>query len=208
MYEFASVVSDPAELREIMGHPHEVVLRKQMNALDKHCTAFIDRCPFLLIASSDGEGHFDISPKGDPAGFVKVLDEHTLLIPERLGNKRADTYTNVLKNNAVGLIFLIPGKKETLRISGSARIIKDQNLLNEMACNGKVPQFALAVDVQEAFFHCAKCMIRSELWKPEKWPSLEGLPSLAETMVDGGNLKIPRKLMSAIVSTDQKFRLY
>jgi PPOX class probable FMN-dependent enzyme len=118
----------------------------------------------MLIASADSNGNTDVSPKGDPIGFVKILDDKTLAIPDRLGNKRADTIENILTNPNVGLIFLIPGKTETLRVSGKAQVVRDKALLNSMAVKGKSPDFAIIVTVEEAFFHCSKCMIRSKLW--------------------------------------------
>src|SRR5258705_2818538 len=125
----------------------------------------------------------DVSPKGDPPGFVQVLDDETLAIPDRPGNRRADTFSNVLQNPGVGLIFLIPGKLETLRVNGRARIVRDMALRERMAVQGKVPQIALVVTVEEAFIHCGKCMIRSQLWQPESWPDGDALPSQAECLV-------------------------
>ena len=118
MHEFKDTIATEQDFREIMGEPSFRVTEKTLNRLDNHCRAFIAGCPFLVIASSDGQGHFDLTPKGDPPGFVEILDDETLVIPERLGNRRADTFGNVLENPGVGLIFLVPGKKETLRISG------------------------------------------------------------------------------------------
>ena len=150
----------------------------------------------------------DISPKGDPAGFVRVLDDHTLAIPDRPGNRRADTFHNILQNPHVGLIFMIPGKKETLRVSGSAKIVRDEGLRHSMAMRGKAPDLALAVHVEEAFFHCAKCIVRSKLWTPDDWPSLDGLPSLAETMIDAAKIDSPVQAVQAIIEEDEKDRLY
>jgi len=208
MYPFKKIVTNEASLQKILGKPHPQVVDKTIHKLDKHCKVFIARSPFLLVASSDNQGNFDISPKGDPEGFVEILDENTLVIPERLGNRRADTFKNVLKKPGVGLIFLIPGKKESLRISGKATIVQDEDILERMALKGKTPQLGLAVEVTEAFFHCSKCMVRSKLWSPDSWPSLEGLPSLSQTMVDGGNLKIPNKIMDVLIKRDEKKRLY
>ena len=207
MYKFNKIVNDEGHLQKVLGKPHSAVIKKTINKLDKHCKAYIAKSPFVLVASSDNDGNFDISPKGDASGFVHVLDDNTLVIPDRLGNRRADTFKNVLKNPAVGLLFLIPGKRETLRISGKAIIIQDEDILEKMTANGKILNFCLAVEVKEAFFHCAKCVVRSNLWSPESWPTLDGLPSLADTMVDGGNLKIPKKILQAAILSDEKFRL-
>jgi PPOX class probable FMN-dependent enzyme len=191
-----------------MGEPSDKVTRKTLSSLDKHCGIFIGRAPFMLIASADGDGNTDVSPKGDPAGFVKILDEKTLAIPDRLGNKRADTIENILQNPKVGLIFLIPGKTETLRVSGKAVVVRDKALRNSMAVKGKSPDFAIVVTVEEAFFHCSKCMIRSSLWKTERWPDLDGLPRLAQTMVDAGKLELTEAEMHEIVVNDEQERLY
>lgn len=208
MREFEDVITTREAFREIMGEPSELVTRKTRAALDKHCATFINRSPFALICSVDSRGAMDISPKGDPAGFIKILDDATLAIPDRLGNRRADTIENLLQNPRVGLIFLIPGKTETLRVSGSARIVRDAPLRASMAVEGKNPDFAIVVDVEEAFFHCSKCMIRSKLWESDHWPALEGLPRLAETMVDAGKLEMSESQMHDIVLNDEKTRLY
>jgi PPOX class probable FMN-dependent enzyme len=162
----------------------------------------------MLLASADSDGRVDISPKGDPEGFVKVIDEQTLAIPDRPGNNRADSLENILQNPKVGLIFMIPGKRETLRVSGTASIVRDQGLRDSMAVKGKSPAIAIVVIVEEAFFHCSKCMIRSKLWQPEHWPILDGLPRLAETMVDAGQLELSESEMHEIVVNDERERLY
>jgi PPOX class probable FMN-dependent enzyme len=191
-----------------MGEPSDKVTRKTLAKLDKHCGVFVGRAPFMLIASADAQGNTDVSPKGDPAGFVKILDDRTLAIPDRLGNKRADTIENILQNPKVGLIFLIPGKTETLRVSGRAQVVRDKALRDSMAVKGRSPDFAIVVTVEEAFFHCSKCMIRSKLWQPDHWPDLDGLPRLAETMVDAGKLDLTESEMHEIVLRDEKERLY
>ena len=150
----------------------------------------------------------DISPKGDAPGFVKVLDEQTLVIPDRPGNQRFDTFRNLFESPQVGLIFLIPGKRETLRVSGKAEVIYDRELLGTLSANGKVPALAIAVHVNEAFFHCAKCIIRSHLWQPEHWPPLDGLPTLAETMKDAASMPLPVEVVEGIIREDEENRLY
>jgi hypothetical protein len=208
MKNFKEVIRTREEFRSIMKVPSELVTRKTLSYLDKHCGVFINRSPFMLLATADANGNADISPKGDPIGFVKILDEKTLLIPDRPGNHRADSIENILQNPKVGLIFLIPGKTETLRIGGTAVVIRDSDIRESMALKGKSPDFVIAVEVQEAFFHCSKCMIRSRLWKPEEWPNLDGLPNLAETMVDAGNLELSKEEMHEIVLRDEEERLY
>lgn len=205
---FADVITSVAALEAVLGRPNERVAAKVIDSLDVHCRRFIARCPFVLVASSDAAGAIDVSPKGDPAGFVQVLDDWTLAIPERPGNRRADTFRNVLENPRVGLIFLIPGKRETLRVSGTAQIVRDTALRETMAMGGKLPDLALVVSVQEAFFHCAKCMIRSHLWEPDAWPPVEGLPSLAEAVISHAKLSHSVAEIQGFVDIDERTRLY
>lgn len=162
--EFEKVITDAGALREIISEPKPTVAAKDTQVLDVHCRDFIARSPFVLIASADGRGNIDVSPKGDPAGFVRVLDDTTLAVPDRLGNGRIDTFYNILKHPYVGLIFLIPGVRNTLRLKGRARIVADDDLLGSMEVKGRAPQLALVVDEITGFFHCAKCVVRSELW--------------------------------------------
>ncbi len=206
--EFKDIITGPAQFRQLMGEPPPPCVAKTIARLDRHCRAFIARSPFLLIASSNARGQMDISPKGDPPRFVRVLDDLTLAIPDRPGNRRADTFTNVLENPRVGLLFFVPGKSETLRVSGRAKIVRDRELRESMAVRDKTPDFALAVEVQEAFFHCSKCIIRSSLWNPQEWPAIEGLPNLAQTMVDGGELPMPVEELEVIIRQDESERLY
>jgi uncharacterized protein len=205
---FSEVIATEPQFRAVMGHPSALVVNKHIHALDDFCRAFIVRSPFVLLASADGEGRMDVSPKGDPAGFVQVLDDHTLVVPERLGNRRADTFCNLLANPKVALIFLVPGKQETLRVSGSAIIVRDAWIRQRMAVNDKVPDFAIVVKVEEAFFHCAKCMVRSKLWEPAAWPDTHGLPSLAETNVAHGKLNQSVKEVQALIDKGMRERLY
>jgi PPOX class probable FMN-dependent enzyme len=207
--KFNDVIQTEAELRELMGEPvAPPVVEKTLSSLDRHCRTFINSSPFVLVASGNAKGQMDISPKGDAPGFVKVLDSATLAIPDRPGNQRFDTFRNLFESPQIGLIFLIPGKKETLRISGKAQIVRDSTLLETMRANGKIPALAIAVHVEEAFFHCAKCMIRSHLWMPEHWPSLEGLPTLAETMKDAARIPAPLEIVEALIKDDENARLY
>ena len=206
---FSDVIRSEAELRDLMGPPiAPPVVEKTLSSLDRHCLAFISRAPFVLIASSDREGRMDISPKGDAPGFVRLLDSTTLAIPDRPGNQRFDTFKNLFESPRIGLIFLIPGKRETLRIGGKAEIVRDATLLDTMPANGKRPALAIVVHVEEAFFHCAKCVIRSRLWMPEHGPSLEGLPTLAETMKDAASIPVPLEAVEAIIKDDEERRLY
>ena len=207
--DFARVLTSEQELRELMGEPvSKSVVDKSLSALDRHCRLFIGRSPFVLISSSDADGRSDISPKGDPPGFVRVLDDHTLAIPERPGNRRLDTFRNVLQNPHVGLIFLIPGKRETLRVSGTARIVQDAGLAATLSVAGKQPDLCMVIDVEEAFFHCAKCVVRSQLWSAENWPPVDDLPSLAQTMIDAGRMEVSEQYLQGRIDQDERERLY
>lgn len=207
-FRFQEIIRTEGELRAVMGNPSALVTRKELDQLDSHAREFIGRSPFLIIGTTGSDGGIDMSPKGDPQGFVKVLDDKTLAIPDRLGNRRADTFSNLVANPQIGLIFLIPGKQETLRVSGRALIVRDLPLRQSMEVSGKIPEFAIVVEVNQMFFHCAKCMIRSNLWKPECWPALSGLPTLAETMVSAGKLEHSVQEMQEIVDNDAANRLY
>jgi hypothetical protein len=205
---FEHIIKTEEELRSVLGYPNEIVTRKTINYIDEHCRNFIENSPFITIATSDMEGNFDVSPKGDPAGFVKILDSHTLAIPDRPGNAKADTLTNILKNPNLGLIFLIPGIKETLRVNGQAKIVADRKVLELLSCDGKIPSFAIIVHVKEAFMHCAKCMIRSKLWKNEEQSQYRPIPSLAKALVDHGKLDISVKELDDLIKEDEKTNLY
>ena len=186
---FRDVVTDEKDLRTLLGNPSEVAIRKQIARLDEHCRAFIAHAPFMLLATSDAHGRCDVSPKGDPAGFVRVLDDTHLVIPDRPGNKRLDGMGNILSNPHVGLLFLVPARGETLRVNGRACITRDPDLLGTMAVDGKVPSLAIGVEVEEVFLHCAKAFKRSGLWEPARWPDISGLVSSARIFHD--QVKIP-----------------
>jgi uncharacterized protein len=178
------VIENPERLHELYGAPSERSLKKQLTRLDKHCRAFIARSPFLVIASSDPSGRCDASPKGDAPGFVQVVDDETLLIPDRLGNNRVDTIGNLLARPGVGLIFFVPGINETLRVNGRASITTDAALLEPLAVNGKVPRSAILITAEEIYFHCGKALIRSDLWNPEKHLRRSEFPSLGRILAD------------------------
>ncbi|WP_192348539.1 pyridoxamine 5'-phosphate oxidase family protein [Algoriphagus sp. Y33] len=136
-WTFENSITTEEELREIMGHPSEIVTRKTIDYIVGHCKSFIEKSPFITIATADLNGNFDVSPKGDPAGFVKILSDKVLAIPDRPGNRKADTLTNIIQNPNLGLIFLIPGIKETLRVNGEAKIVTDERVLDLLSCQGK-----------------------------------------------------------------------
>jgi len=160
-----------AQLRAIIGELNPVVQVKLMTALDDHAREFIARSPFLVLATSDAAGNLDVSPKGDTPGFVAVADDGTLLIPDRKGNKLVFGLQNILSSPHVGVVFLVPGTGETLRVNGTAELTNDPQILQRLAARGQPAVLAIRVTVQECFFHCAKAFIRARLWKPETWPA-------------------------------------
>jgi PPOX class probable FMN-dependent enzyme len=162
-------ISDETELRAVLGTPAPRTRDKVRDCLDPLDRAWLAASPFCLLATADADGRCDVSPKGDPPGFAVVIDDTTIALPERPGNRRADGYLNILANPRVGLIFLIPGRGDTLRINGSARIVRDAPFFDAMKVKGHRPQLALLVSVEEVFFHCAKAFLRSELWEPASW---------------------------------------
>ncbi|SDA52745.1 pyridoxamine 5'-phosphate oxidase family protein [Mesorhizobium qingshengii] len=174
------------ELRTIYKTPRPTdgSIRKELKALDGHCRSFIGKSPFVLIGSSDGAGNADVTPKGDRPGFAAVLDDQTIAIPDRPGNNRLDTLENILLNPSVGLLFLIPGMNETLRVNGDARITIDAGLRERLAVDGKEPQSVVVVTVKAAYMHCAKAFMRSDLWKPETWYDRSTLPTLGQILRD------------------------
>ena len=181
---FTDVITEEAELRGIFGQPSERALNKQIDRLDVHCRAIIKKCPFILLGTSNTEGRCDVSPKGDYPGFVRVLDDRTIAIPDLPGNNRLDTLRNMIANPQVGLIFMIPGMNETRRINGKIQLVRDAELLESMAYEGKSPKLAIVVHVQEVFTHCPKAFLRSKLWSDEFRIDRSELPSFAEILKD------------------------
>ena len=162
-------ITDVSQLRAIIGEPSPLVAKKLLSELDELAIGFIRRSPFVVIATADAEGNQDASPKGDGAGFVAIEDSHTLLIPDRKGNKLLFTLRNILANPHVGIIFMIPGTEETLRVNGTAELTADPAILERLSARGTSAQLAIRVTIGECFFHCAKAFIRSQLWNPQSW---------------------------------------
>jgi PPOX class probable FMN-dependent enzyme len=181
---FNHIVTDDQELRDMLGEPASRSVLKERALLDDHFRAFIARSPFLLMATSGADGTCDVSPKGDAPGFVLVLDDRRIVIPDRPGNKRFDGMKNLLMNPHVGLIFFVPGREETLRINGRAWITKDPELLARCLAQGKKPQLAVGVAIEQCFLHCAKAFLRSKLWRHTEWPAPDALASMAQVLHD------------------------
>ena len=206
--DFAEIIDSRARLREIRKAPSRFVAAKVIDHVDGMCRWLIAAAPFVILASTDAAGAVDVSPKGDPPGFVRVLDAHRLAIPDRPGNNRADTMESLLQDHRIGLIFLVPGRRETLRVSGRGGIVRDDALNKSLAHDGRAPDLAIVVGVARVFFPCAKCMMRSHLWEPARWPDTAHLTGLAETMKHHGRLADPLDEIDRIVRTDAEDRLY
>lgn len=178
-----SFITDEAALRALHHAPMSRATDKVLRALDGHCRRVIALSPFCVIATQGSKGA-DVSPRGDPPGFVRVLDERTLLVPDRVGNNRLDAMSNLLANPRIGMLFLVPGMNETLRINGTARITNDTRLLAPCAVGNRPPKVGLVIAIEEAFLHCAKAFVRSSLWDPSKHIDRATLPSYAEMLLD------------------------
>jgi uncharacterized protein len=177
-----AAIEDEAELRAVIGSPTELVQSKIADRLNDLTRQFIERSPFVCIATASPDGGLDVSPRGDPAGFVRILDERTLFLPERPGNKLADTLTNLLADDRIALLFLIPGVGDTFRVNGRAVLARDEQLLADCAVDGKLPKLGILVTVEEAYTQCSKALIRSDLWNPERHIERGELPSSGEIM--------------------------
>jgi len=180
---FKAVLADTEAVRAVIGTPMDLAVKKALPRLDKYCREFIERSPFLTIGTANAAGKADVSPRGDAPGFVLILDDHTIFLPERPGNNRVDTLTNITENPNVGLLFLVPGFDETLRVNGRAAVVKDPELLERCAVNGRVPKLGIMVAVEEAYLHCAKAFRRSKLWAPESRQDRSEMPSLGKMIL-------------------------
>jgi hypothetical protein len=175
-------ITSEDDLREVIGAPAEVVVSKLADRLNHLTRQFVERSPFVCIATGRPDGGLDVSPRGDPAGFVRILDERTLLLPDRPGNRLADTLTNLLVDSRVALIFVIPGVGDTFRVNGRGRIVEDEELLAESTVDGKPPKLGILVEIEEAYTQCSKALIRSDLWNPERHIDRSELPSSGEIL--------------------------
>ncbi len=210
--ELFSRYSDPVEtpeaLESIVGKPIHNGVTMKLDRLDDIYRKFIEASPFCLMATSDPDGAIDISPKGDPKGFVKILEDNLLAIPDRPGNRRADSFHNLMKDPRMGLIFIIPGKLETVRLSGQARIVQDKDLRESLAFGGKPPKMAVLFYIEQAFMHCPKCMIRSHLWDPGSWTDASAIPDIGSTIIKQANLDVPLEKLTDEVAKQGGLDLY
>lgn len=199
------------QYRDLRGDAHPMNYDKSIGIIDDHIRRFLALSTFLTVASIDDEGRMDVSPKGDPAGFVKVVDDTTVAIPEREGNRRADTFTNILQNPSVGLICFVPGMDETMRINGKAWLSTDPELLATMTVERHTPVLAMIVDVEEAFIHCGKAPKRGRLWDADAQIDRSAFPKMGEVMFDHGKYEkydITRKRITELAQDDYDNNVY
>ena len=179
------LIETAEDLRSRYGEPSENSVRKSLDRLDRHCRRFIELSPFVVLATSGADGRADCSPRGDPPGFVAIVDERTLLLPDRRGNNRTDSLRNILENPHVGLLFMIPGANETLRLNGRATLTADPERLEPLSVNGRAPRSGLLIEVEEVFLQCTKALVRSRLWAEESRVDRKtALPSFGQMLAD------------------------
>lgn len=181
--QYSDFIDSIDQLEDLSGPPLPQIVAKELTTLDDICRDFIAASPLCIMASANPAGYVDLSPRGDPPGFVQCLSDGLLAIPDRPGNRRMDTFHNLLADPRIGLLFLIPGRGETLRVRGEARLCRDAPLLEAMAVNRRAPKLAMLVHVRTAFMHCPKCVMRSNLWQPDKWPDAQNLADMNQAMV-------------------------
>ncbi|GAA2165704.1 pyridoxamine 5'-phosphate oxidase family protein [Actinomadura napierensis] len=202
-------VTTEADLRAIVPEPPQGLWDKDIGRIDEHARTVIAHSPFVLLATSDPEGACDVSPRGDPAGSALVLDDHRLALADRPGNHRVDSFRNVLRNPRVGLLFVVPGMNETLRVNGRATLVSDAPFFDDLAVRGKRPRLALLVEVEELYMHCAKAFLRSSLWDPETWPDRTALPTLGRIAKDHLGLKeVSAEAIDADLAVDAETNRY
>ena len=182
--EAEMVVRNRAELRTVYPEPRPRAAQKVLDHLDVHCRNFIEMSPFCVLSTTGSNGRADASPRGDPPGFVKVLDDHTLLIPDRPGNNQVDSLQNIVNHPVVGLLFFVPGMNETLRVCGSAEIVSDEELLAPLSVGGRAPLSGVKITIKDAFLHCGRALIRSRLWDPEVQIDRSSYPTYGQVLAD------------------------
>jgi PPOX class probable FMN-dependent enzyme len=207
-YKATDVITTQEGIRDVIDGVFASQALKILDHIDDLCRVWIERSPFLVMSTIDKAGCLDTSPKGDPAGFVKVIDAKTIAIPDRPGNHRFDSFTNILETGRIGLVFMVPNRNEVVRVNGSAQIVRDQDLRNQMAINGRVPDFAILVHVEEAFYHCGKAVIRSKLWSPDVAAATEGLPTYGEALLTHAKLEMSNEEMEKRLKHNDENRLY
>jgi len=207
-YQTTDILTSEAEIREVIDGIHDAQKLKVLDHIDEHCRVWIERSPFIVMSTVDNHGNLDASPKGDPAGFVKVVDEKTLAIPDRPGNHRFDSFHNILQTGRIGLVFMVPNRNEVVRVNGSAQIVRDLPLRQTMAIKGRVPDFAIVARVEEAFYHCGKAIIRSKLWSPDEAASVDGLPTYGEALFAQSKSGLTHEEIEVRLKHNDENRLY
>lgn len=202
------IVTDPGRIRTIFGEPKPRVKAKVTDHIDDTARRFIAASSFAVMATRRSDGGVDITPRGDPPGFAIVLDCHTLALPERPGNRRADALLNLIDDPHLGLLFLIPGHGDTLRVSGQAQIVEDSGLAARMEVRGHRPDLVVLVRAERVLSHCPKALIRAGLWNPDSWPDTADVPTLAELMKAHGRLETPIDELADAIAHDRETRLY
>ncbi|MGI5160983.1 pyridoxamine 5'-phosphate oxidase family protein [Microbispora sp. CA-102843] len=201
-------VATEAELRQIVKEPSRAAWDKDIARIDEHARTIIAHSPFVLLATANSDGTCDVSPRGDPPGSVLILDDHRLALADRPGNHRLDSLRNMLHNPHVGLLFIVPGMNETLRVNGRATLVSDAPFFDDLAVRGKRPRLAILVDVEELYMHCAKAFLRSSLWKPETWPDRKNLPTLGRIAKDQMGIKASAEAIDEGLALDAKTNQY
>lgn len=204
----SKTIVDQSALRSAVGKPHPIAATKDMPGLDRHCKHFISLSPFLCLGTMSGDGKADVSPRGDPPGFVTVLDDRTILIPDRPGNRRVDSMENIVENPSVGIIFFVPGVEETLRLNGRATIVDDEGILSLMTVRGHTPKLGIKVELESVFFHCAKALKRSHLWDPSSQIDRKDFPTLGQIIHDQRMRETPVEEVERRVEEDYEKDLY
>lgn len=201
-------VTDAAMLKQIIGEPTPQIANKEMQEIDVYFRRFLELCPFLCLSTADADGNQDVSPRGDPPGFVRMLDARTILIPDRKGNRRVDSMKNILENPKVGLVLFVPGVEEVVRINGTASITDDPALLADSAVNGNAPELGIRIAIDDIFFHCAKAIKRSKLWDPDTPIDRCEFPSFGQIVRDQRNLSGDVAETEAMLQQEYRDRLY
>jgi PPOX class probable FMN-dependent enzyme len=206
---FASVVSSTEELRTVYREPSPTSVQKEVRLLDRHCRDFIAHATFAVLSTSAADGRCDVSPKGGPPGFVTVLDERRLAIPDLLGNNRLDSLQNIVENPNVAILFLIPGLDETLRVNGKGYVVLDDDVLDACVVHDRRPKAAIGVEVEVAFIHCAKALRRGDVWQPDRWPDRSDMASAACILRDHiGAPDLTEELVAASLEESYAKRLW
>ncbi|MDT7798133.1 MAG: uncharacterized protein QOI78_1566 [Actinomycetota bacterium] len=195
-------------LRELVGESSPTTQQKILDRIDDHARTLIAHSPFVLLATSAPDGSCDVSPRGDPAGSVLVLDDRTLVLADRPGNKLVDSFRNIVDNPHAGLLFLVPGMNETLRVNGRATLVSDAPYFDRLVVKGKRPRLAVVVEVEELYMHCAKAFLRSSLWEPETWPERSTLPSLGTILRDQLCLAVSVEELDARLNEGSRTKQY